>query len=572
MLTADQSVSEHSRLEILKQYHILDTPPERHYDDIARLASRLCSAPIAVIAMMDAGRLWFKSILGADFKSAPCAPASHTHVTTQSGARDEVWTAAIPGVHFYASAPLVTPEGAVLGTLTVLDTAPRGLSPDQQEALEALARQVMSNLELRRRTAEVAASEIRGAKQAQQAQMQSKKLQEQSLELVRTRDRALEASRIKAEFVANISHEIRTPINAIIGMAALLLDTPMTPEQIDYARTIETSSEELLTMVNSVLDFSHIDANQVPLESETFHLQALLDDVSSVFEPQAREKGVEFSCAAAPETIRELTGAPRRLRQILVNLLSNAVKFTERGAIAVEAALAYETAAQVRLRISVTDTGIGIDPVRQTAIFEDFTQANGARTRPHGGAGLGLTVAHRLARMMGGAVYVQSVPGEGSVFTVEALLQKPAPERVPVAAPKPPELPSIPLEPLSLRILLVEDNSVNQKVAHCLLSRLGCDAEIVGDGRQAVTAVSQNDYDVILMDVQMPTLDGYAATREIRQMEQATGRRVSIIALTANSLDGDRERCLASGMDDYIAKPIRRAELHRALARVAKAA
>jgi signal transduction histidine kinase/CheY-like chemotaxis protein/HPt (histidine-containing phosphotransfer) domain-containing protein len=373
--------------------------------------------------------------------------------------------------------------------------------------------------------------------------------------------RSLAADATKTEFMANMSHEIRTPINAVIGMTELLLRESMPAAQREKVAVVDTSAHALLALVDDLLDLSRIDAGQLRLRPEDFRLKTLIDEVVRISSPRAAAKGLRLEVEIAPGTADALHADAARLRQVLLNLTSNAIKFTSEGQVRIAARVEGASLADGALRFEVSDTGIGISPRLLNRLFEPFVQADTTAARRVGGAGLGLAISKKLIERMGGEIGVDSKMGSGSNFWF----------RVPVAAasaPLPETPPDLPHFGPGLRLLVVEDNPVNQRVMLGQLAALGLDADAAEDGHLALDALAQNSYDAVLMDVQLPGLDGYEATRRWRALENPSGeKRVRVVAVTAHAIEGEKERCLAAGMDDFLAKPFRLAELAQTLAR-----
>jgi PAS domain S-box-containing protein len=455
--------------------------------------------------------------------------------------------------------PLHDSEGNVIGTLgTYEDITERKLA--EMELRAAHADLASAHEELR---ASNALLEERVAERTKALEATNSQLKELSKELLLARDQAMEASKYKSNFLANMSHEIRTPLNSVVAVAELLLKTHLNNTQQEFVDIIQHSSRSLLEIVQDILDMSKIEAGKVDLVIEDFDLLSVVESVTELLRPKAEEKGLRLSSRFCDPIPVPLKGDPGRIRQVLTNLVSNAVKFTGSGSVELVIESKNISAQLCELIFEVIDTGIGLSESTASKVFEPFTQADGSITRRYGGTGLGLSICRELVQLMGGEIGVHSIENQGSRFWFtlrvkrddNSVLIDPNESMINIQTPRSHETPMKRAARNGL-VLVADDSPLNRKVTLLVLQHLGYRGFAVNNGKEALDAFSNGSYDLVLMDCQMPVMDGFESTRRIRAGEKDSGLRTPIVALTAQAIDGDREKCLEAGMDDYLTKPI----------------
>ncbi len=388
------------------------------------------------------------------------------------------------------------------------------------------------------------------------SQKQTEVIKKQNQIVEAEKKKAIEASKYKSLFLANMSHEIRTPLNGIIGMSEILKETKLTTKQADYLDIINISGNNLLSIINDILDYSKIEANQLELEYITLNIYKEIEDVVKLLGIKAKSKKLELSYNIHPDVPKFFKGDPLRIKQILINFCNNSIKFTAKGFVHINVVLLKKTTKYVEVKFEVQDTGIGISKENQKKLFKEFSQVDASTTRKFGGTGLGLSISQKLSVLMNGKVGINSELGKGSIFwfagkfEITNLVENCETKSI------------IEISTKKLNILLVEDNKINQKVAAHTIIKYGHTVDFANDGLEAVDLFNKNKYDIIFMDIQMPNMNGYEATQEIRKIEITNKlNKTKIIAMTANALKGEKEKCISIGMDDYLSKPFKQEAL-----------
>lgn len=563
MLVPKQPSNEFQRQKSLESLNILDTLPESEYDNITAIAAKICGTPIALISLIDNNRQWFKSRQGLDAEETPRDVAFCAHAILKPDELFEVNDATKderfadnplvtnnPNVVFYAGSPLVTPEGDALGTLCVIDNQPREISQNSKDLLILLSRHVVTHMQVRKNN-----DELFRLNEKLNQEIEIRKNKEAQLKIAV--EQAQQAERAKDQFLSNMSHEIRTPMNGIMGIAKLLLkESSLSEDHKDLVKHIDYSANHLLHIINDILDFSKLDSDNLIFEKINFNFNDLLKNIYHSLSIKSNGKNIEFDIRNDIRIPATLCGDPFRLGQIILNLASNAIKFTNKGGVHIDCSLQSETESETIIAFKIRDTGIGIPADKIDYIFEQFTQSDSSVSREYGGTGLGLAISKKLVQQFGGEIIVTSEVGRGSTFSFTVALgkaKKTRPVKVIHAQPLVPT-DGEDIKASDITILLAEDNKLNQIVATKHLKKFGFKIDIADNGKIAIDMLQKKKYDLILMDINMPVMDGIEATRRIRQLDISQSS-ILIVAMTASVLAKDTQKCLDIGMNDFISKP-----------------
>ena len=554
MIKASTPEDELSRLKDLYEYDVLDTEAEKSFDDLTQLASDICETPISLISLVDPDRQWFKSKQGIDVDETArdISFCSHAilenqvfevqNALTDTRFHDNPLVTNDPNIRFYAGAPLITPRGNAIGTLCVISDKPKKLSSKQINALTVLSKEVIAQLELRLNNKKLV--------------MALEKQKAHNKELEKLKEEADTANNTKSKFLANMTHELRTPLHGILNLAEFAISEGTTEEKDNTLKSILKSAHYLSNIVNDILDFSKIEAGKLEIEHINFNLNDVISDVIKPQLQQASAKGIKLIKSVDPKIAENLKGDPLRVSQILNNLCSNAIKFTKTGQVELKVSIKSSTLQTQLLKFEVIDTGLGINETVQEHLFKEFHQADSSTSREYGGTGLGLSICARLSELMQGQLSFTSKIGKGSTFTYEQSFEL---ALLPSVAKQGSDITNL----QGCTVLIAEDNKINQLIIVKMLKAHNANLIIAEDGKECVKYFKEHSVDLIFMDIQMPEMDGIKATQAIRALP--AGKTVPIIAMTANTLKQDIEHYLDIGMDGYLTKPFDKAKLNSLL-------
>ena len=557
MIEAPAPENEEQRLAFLRDMKILDTSAEERFDRITRIVCRVLNVPISAISIVDEKRQWFKSSQGLSVCETSrgvafcahaildCDPLIIADALSDERFFDNPLVVGDPNIRFYAGFPINLGKDVRIGTLCAIDTKPRELSAEQIEVMNDLRRIVES-------------------------EFQAITLTELTIALKNAEARAISASQKKSRFLANMSHEIRTPLHGVITTAEILSNTPLEAQQSEYVHIIQQSGQLLMEIVNDILDFSKIEAGKLKFRADDFSPTQLIEDSVELFRQLANNKGLYIRTRLNPSIPSKLRGDRILLRQILGNLISNAIKFTERGGVVVSSEVDQAPSGAIQLKVSVHDTGVGMGQTELAGLFEPFFRADSYAMGETAGSGLGLAISKRYVEAMNGSINVDSKVGGGSTFWFTVELQPALDDEFTAGGSTPNALttPSVPEQNFDgCHVLVAEDVNASRLILSRILEKLGCRVDAVSNGLEALRMMRDGHYDLILMDCQMPVMDGYTATRLIREEGRC---EIPIVALTADATEENREKGIKAGIDEYLSKPFAQSELVAIMSRLVK--